>query len=178
MNSDGVDKKVGKDNFGEPDSRFSDQRSGNDRRQRIIPPLKFLFFGGRRKHIRRENDKQNIVIMDSYSQSLFAVIIGILCLSLIDAAMTLYLIGLGAKELNPIMDYFIQKGHITFIVAKYSITSAAVVIILLIKNTYLPRTRFRSRNLFIFAIISFSLVIVWEILLHYMVVARSSHRLF
>jgi len=116
---------------------------------------------------------KGIAIMDSYSQSLFAVIIGILCLSLIDAVMTLHLIGHGATEINPIMAYFLDKGTVTFVAAKYILTTVAVIIILLVKNSYLPRTRIRSKNLFIFAIASFALVIIWEIWLVYMLLARA-----
>jgi len=35
---------------------FREYRNGADRRQRIIPPIKYLFWGGRRKHIRRKED--------------------------------------------------------------------------------------------------------------------------
>ena len=38
---------------------FREYRNGADRRQRIIPPIKYLFFGGRRKHIRRKEDCDN-----------------------------------------------------------------------------------------------------------------------
>lgn len=157
----------------EDDRQDYEKRYGVDRRKRTIPSFRFLVFGGRRKQVRREEDMNGIVIMDSYSQSLFVVIIGILCLSLTDAAMTLHLIGHGAKEINPIMAYFLDKGIVVFITAKYIMTSVAVVIILLIKNTYLPRTRVRSKNLFTFAIVCFSLVIIWEILLVFMLMART-----
>jgi hypothetical protein len=156
----------------ENDTQNHEKRFGNDRRQRIIPPLRFLVFGGRRRQVRREQDMKGIAIMDSYSQSLFAVIIGILCLSLIDAVLTLHLIGHGAQEINPIMAYFLDKGTGIFIIAKYVLTSVAVVIILLVKNTYLPRTRVRSKNLFTFAIVAFSLVITWEIWLFFMLMTR------
>jgi hypothetical protein len=157
----------------EDDRQDHEKRYGVDRRKRTIPPFRFLIFGGRRRHVRREEDMKGIVFMDSYSQSLFAVIISILCLSLIDGVMTLHLIGHGAKELNPIMAYFLDKGTVVFITAKYILTSVAVIIILLIKNTYLPRTRVRSKKLFIFAIVSFSLVVIWEILLVFMLMGRT-----
>jgi hypothetical protein len=150
------------------------RRRRGERRQRKIPALRFLIFGGRRRQVRREEDMQGIIIMDSYSESLFAVIITILCLSLIDAIMTLHLIGHGAQEINPVMAYFLDKSIVIFIVAKYILTSIAVITILLIKNTYLPRTRIRSDRLFIFAIVSFALVIIWEIFLVFMLLARSS----
>lgn len=174
MTYDLGDKKADKDSSKVPDRQDFIKRGGKDRRQGTIPSLKYLFWGGRRKKIRREEDMQKLAIMDSYSQSLFAVIVAILCLSLMDAAMTLYLIGLGAKELNPIMDYFIQKGPAVFITAKYVLTSLAVIIILLIKNTCLPRTKFRTKNLFFFAVISFGLVVLWEIYLFFREVVLAS----
>lgn len=159
--------------FSEDDRQEKQNRHDADRRQRTIPSLRFLLFGGRRRKVRREEDMNSIIIMDSYSQSLFVVIIGILCLSLIDAIMTLHLIGHGAKEINPIMAYFLDKGIVIFIVSKYLLTSIAVIIILLIKNTYLPMTRIRSKNLFTFALVSFALVIIWEILLVFMLTVRT-----
>jgi hypothetical protein len=173
MNSDSAKNKSEKRDVPEDNRQDYEKRYGVDRRKRTIPSFRFLVFGGRRKQVRREEDMNGIVVMDSYSQSLFVVIISILCLSLIDAMMTLHLIGQGAKEINPIMAYFLDKGTVVFITAKYILTSGAVVIILLIKNTYLPRTRIRSKKLFIFAIISFSLVIIWEILLVFMLMART-----
>jgi hypothetical protein len=173
MNSGSADKKTKHQDTEEDDKHGHHKRNEGDRRQSRIPRLRFLIFGGRRRQVRREEDRKSIIIMDSYSQSLFAVIIGILCLSLIDAVMTLHLIGHGAKEINPIMAYFLDKGTVIFIAAKYILTSAAVIIILLVKNAYLPRTRIRSKNLFTFAIISFALVIIWEIFLVFMLLART-----
>jgi hypothetical protein len=173
MNSDSAHKKSKSQDTKEDQKHAQDKRNEGDRRQSKFPSLRFLIFGGRRRQVRREEDMKGIVIMDSYSQSLFVVIVGILCLSLIDAVMTLHLIGHGAKEINPIMAYFLDKGTVIFIAAKYILTSAAVIIILLVKNAYLPRTRIRSNKLFAFAIISFALVIIWEIFLVFMLLART-----
>ena len=172
MNSDSAHKKSKSQDTKEDNKHDQNKRNRGDRRQSRIPSLRFLIFGGRRRQVRREEDMKGIVIMDSYSQSLFVVIIGILCLSLIDAVMTLHLIGHGAKEINPVMAYFLDKGTVIFIAAKYILTSAAVIIILLVKNAYLPKTRIRSNNLFAFAVISFALVIIWEIFLVFMLLAR------
>lgn len=160
-----TEKMTGNHHIKDNERQFHEKRRGADRRKSKMPRLRFLLFGGRRRHIRREEDKNSIAVMDSYSEPLFALIIGILCLSLIDAAMTLYLIGQGAQEINPVMAYFLDKGTGTFIIAKYILTSVAVIIILLIKNSYLPGIRIRSKNLLVFAIVSFALVIIWEIYL-------------
>ncbi len=173
MNSYSVQKQTESKDSLENGGQDYEKRYGGDRRKRVVPPLRYLLFGGRRKRVRREEDMNGIAIMDRYSQSLFVVIMGIICLSLIDAVMTLHLISHGATEINPVMAYFLDKGTVNFIVAKYILTSLAVIIILLLKNNYLPKTRIRSKSLFIFAIVSFGLVIIWEILLVFMLAARS-----
>ena len=140
-----------------------------DRRKRRIPPFQFLLFGGRRKTVRRSDPQPRIIIMDHYSERLFTVIVAILMLSLIDAMMTLHLISNGATELNPVMAYFLGKGPVIFISAKYCITAVSVTILVLVKFSLIPFFRFHARNLFIFAFSAFLMVIIWEVALVYRV---------
>jgi hypothetical protein len=93
---------------------------------------------------------------------------GILCLSLLDALLTLYLIEHGSNELNPVMDYFLKKGPLIFTIAKYLLTSVAVIIFVILTNSIVPRFKFRAKRLFSCALIAFGGVIVWEIILVYM----------
>jgi hypothetical protein len=148
------------------------QRSGVDRRRKRIPPLRYLVAGGRRRGVRRAEDHQRIIILDRYSPRILAAIVGILCLSLIDAVLTLSLIDHGAAEVNPVMDFFLQQGSLVFTCVKYLLTSLSVVIFLLVNHSVLPRTRFRMSSLFTFAIASFAIVVVWEIMLFYMITTR------
>jgi hypothetical protein len=149
------------------------QRSGADRRKRMIPPLRYLVRGGRRQSVRRVEDYRGIVLLDRYSPKLFAAIVGILFLSLVDAVLTLYLIEHGAEELNPVMAYFLKKGPLIFTAAKYALTVFAVVIFLLVANSVVPRSGFRTRRLFPYALIAFGSVILWEFLLIFVLVLRS-----
>ena len=142
-----------------------DQRSGRDRRQRVFPPLRFLVAGGRRRGVRRSQDLHRIVILDRYSPKLFISVVGILFLSLIDGLLTLYLIEHGSAEINPVMDFFLKKGPFIFAAAKYVLTSVAVVIFVVVANCVLPRSNFRAQKLFPYALLAFSSVIVWEIML-------------
>jgi len=64
-----------------------------------------------------------------------------------------------------VMDYFLKKGPLLFAVAKYALTSLAVVILLMVANTVVPRSNFRAKKLFPYALIAFGSVIVWEIML-------------
>jgi hypothetical protein len=140
-------------------------RFGEDRRRRVFPPLRFWMGGGRRRKVRRATDRERVVILDRYSPKFFAVIMGIIFLSLLDALLTLYLIEQGSNELNPVMDYFLKKGPLIFTLAKYMFTSVAVVIFVILANTVVPRFRFRAKRLFPYALIAFGGVIVWEAIL-------------
>jgi hypothetical protein len=86
--------------------------------------------------------------------------------------LTLSLIEHGATEVNPVMAFFLDQGPLVFTSVKYLLTSLGVVIFLLVNHNVLPGARFRMSNLFTFAIASFGIVVVWEIMLIYMI-ARS-----
>jgi hypothetical protein len=147
-------------------------RTGHDRRRRVFPPLRFIIAGGRRRKVRRSEDRHRVVILDRYSPKLFTSIVGILCLSLLDALLTLYLIEHGSTELNPVMDYFLKKGPLIFAAAKYTLTCIAVVIFLIVANSVLPRSNFHAQKLFPYALIAFGSVIAWEIMLVFILLLR------
>lgn len=104
----------------------------------------------------------------AYSPRLFAAILCIIALSIIDAYLTLDLVNRGADELNPIMAYYLDKSPLTFFTVKYLITCAAVIMILGIKETYLVAGRIRKEALFAFHIFALASVVQWQLfLLHY-----------
>ncbi len=111
--------------------------------------------------------------MDRYSPGLLVVVLGILFLSLTDAVLTLNLIERGASEINPVMAYFLQKGPLVFTLVKYGLTSMAVVIFVLVKNSVIHGSRMRTRTLFIFAIVCFAIAVVWQIILIFSSSCRS-----
>ncbi len=149
------------------------QRSGGDRRRPGLPRLRYLILGGRRRAVRRSADTRRILLLDRYSPKLFAAMMGIIALSLLDAALTLYLVSHGASEVNPVMNYFLQKGPIAFMAAKYLFTCMAVVIFVVLANNVLPwPRRFAPQRLYMYAIFAFGGVVVWEILLICRLVAR------
>jgi hypothetical protein len=148
-------------------------RCGRDRRRRTFPPLRFLIAGGRRQNVRRLEDRQRIVILDRYSPKLFASIVGILSLSLLDGLLTLYLMEYGSAELNPVMAYFLKRGPFIFAIAKYFLTSMAVVIFVIVANSVVPRSNFRAQKLFPYALLAFGSVIVWELMLVFILAVRA-----
>lgn len=147
-------------------------RSAGDRRRKTLPQLNYLVAGGRRRRVRRLEDSHRIVLLDRYSPKLLAAIMGILVLSLLDAALTLYLVEHGASELNPVMDYFLKKGPLIFTVTKYLLTCIAVLIFLALANSVVPRSNFKAKKLFPYALLAFGGVVIWELVLIFVFVAR------
>ncbi len=161
------------DNRGAVNAATGENRSPAERRQRPFPALRYLFFGGRRRRVRRAEDRWRIVILDHYPAGLLAIIIGILLLSLTDAFLTLNLIEQGATEINPVMNYFLGKGPTVFTLVKYAITSAAVMIFVLVRNSVIRGSRFQTKRLFAFALVCFGIAVVWQFVLIFMTSCRS-----
>jgi len=142
-----------------------DRRSEKDRRSQDVPDIKSLFIYGRRKKIRRKDDKYKIFYFDQYSSRIFVAIVLILFLSIIDAFLTLFLIDCGASEINPIMAYFLNFGPFTFMGVKYFLTCYSIIVLLIFNNVFLRKLKIHTRSLFSYAIGVFMIVIGWELFL-------------
>ncbi len=142
-----------------------ERRSGQDRRENERPVLKKLYFKGMRASVRRTEDRQRIVALDLYQPSLFVGIMIVLCLSLLDALLTLMLIGQGARELNPVMQYYLSHGPQVFLLAKYSLTAFSVLIIVLLKESLITRYRIGAGMLLHVFTAFFGSVVIWELYL-------------
>jgi len=150
----------------EQDKNRSDSTSR--REDNGLPGLWYLFFG-RRKEVRRNEDNQESYFLDHYSSRVFAIIIGIILLSLTDAMLTLYLIRNGAAEVNPVMEHFLRYGTLPFLAAKYLLTTASIVLLLIYKNVHIFGTKIRAKYLFIVIFLIFASVVVWEVYLIFFV---------
>ncbi len=147
----------------EPDSNRSNR---SDRRQEENVPGAWYLFYGRRKKVRRINDNQKSYFLDHFSLRVFIIIISVILLSIIDAVLTLYLIRKGvAAERNPIMAQYLKYGPLPFLAAKYFLTTASVVLLLIYKNVYIFGTKIRAKYLFIVIFAIFASVVIWELYL-------------
>lgn len=160
-----------RDNSGSPSdgSGYDEKRSGKDRRTHRFPKLKYLLFSGRRANVRREEDWHGTFYFDRYSSNIFAAIVLILLLSILDALLTLYLIDNGSTEMNPVMSYFLKYGPYVFMGAKYFLTCLGVVILLLFRNTLRKRSVTHAQNIFSYIIGVFTTVVIWELCLIFFV---------
>ena len=150
-------------------SDHAEKRSGQDRRAHQFPKLKYLLFSGNRAKVRRNEDLHHTFYFDRYSSSLFAAIVAILLLSVLDALLTLHLIGRGSNEMNPVMSYFLEYGPFAFMGAKYFLTCFGVVILLLFRNVLRKRSITHAQHIFSYIIGAFASVIVWELYLIFFV---------
>lgn len=150
-------------------SSYTEKRSGKDRRTHQFPKLRYLLLSGKRAKARRQEDHHRTFYFDRYSSNIFAAIVVILLLSVLDALLTLHLVDNGSTELNPVMSYFMRHGPFVFMAAKYCFTCGGVVILLLFRNALRKRAPAHTENLFTYIIAAFGTVIAWELYLIFFV---------
>ena len=153
------------------DVGFAERRSKADRRNRGSVSIRSLLFGGRREKIRRQEDRHKMLYVDRYSQFYFIAIVLILSLTVVDAILTIILTNHGAKEINPLMAYSLNAGPYTFLGVKYSLTSAGLIALLMLRNIFMRPIRIYAGSLFYYLLIAFIGVVSWQLFLFYSVIA-------
>ncbi len=124
------------------------ERVMSDRRQSPTPIFSRYSLVGNRKVIRRVEDKDQFVYVDQYSMRVFLFLLLILLMGVADASLTLYHINVNdAKELNPIMDYFIKLSPMFFFNVKYILTAVCLLVLCMHKN--LPVVKYLLGAVFI-----------------------------
>lgn len=138
-----------------------DKRSFTDRRRCPTPIIsRYTFYGGRRKTVRRDEDKSINIYVDLYSTRLLIAVMFLLILSCLDAFLTLELIDKGRViEANPLMAFFLEYGTTPFTVIKFVITAFCLVILCLFKNVRITRLCLP------FALKMYLLVVIYELYL-------------
>lgn len=142
-----------------------DRRSGRDRRAAATPPVSRYLFRGRRRSMRRSRDREQSYHVDRYSHHLLLLILLVILLSVCDAALTMYLMRHGAEEANPVMAFFLRHGAWAFLSAKYLLTAASAILLLINSHAKIFRTKVRAKFLFRIIIAIFLAVIGWEVYL-------------
>jgi hypothetical protein len=145
-------------------STAAERREGADRRLRSHLRSDWTYaFRGRRRSARRVDEESTFV--DLYDPMLLVLAIGILMLSVFDAAFTLTLLQAGViEEANPLMRWLIEHDTQIFINLKIAITGAAIVFMVLCSNA-LVAGRVRGRRIMHGVLVVYVLVIVYELLI-------------
>jgi hypothetical protein len=121
------------------DLRWEDEslarRTVPDRRTNPTPILSRYSLGGKRRGVRREEDRKRHIYVDQYSLRFFVLLLAILLLGTADAFLTLYHVHVNnAEELNPIMDFFLGVSPKLFFNVKYVLTAICLTVLCLHKN--------------------------------------------
>ena len=142
----------------------SDRRAPADRRltAHLQSDWKFAYRGKRRASRRGE---ESPAFVDLYEPSLMLVALGILVLSIMDAAFTLTLIQSGiAHEANPIMRWLIEHDVQMFVNLKIVITGAGILFLLVCSHAPVF-SRYRGRAALNLVLLLYLLVIGYELIL-------------
>lgn len=141
-----------------------ERREGADRRLRSHLRSDWTYtFRGRRRLSRRDDGESTFV--DLYDPALLGLALGILLLSIMDAAFTLKLLQTGViVEANPFMRWLIEHDTQVFVNLKIVLTSAAVVFLVLCSNALIAG-RIRGRRVMHAVLGLYVLVIVYELVL-------------
>ena len=111
------------------------RRQVPDRRRRPTPILSRYTIRGRRKEVRRDEDRRRYIYVDRYSVRFFVLLMAILLLGVADAFFTLHHVNVNnAEELNPIMNFFLGKSPEIFFNVKYILTALCLIVLCLHKN--------------------------------------------
>ena len=105
-----------------------DRRERRERRQFSIRGFLYGCIKCRRRGPRRA-ENYLLAYTDWYETKLLVLAIALLLLSALDAGMTLTLLANGAVEMNPFMDFLLQKGVDYFIICKLAMTAVCIVIL-------------------------------------------------
>lgn len=144
---------------------YFERRQKQDRRTQKTSLANKYLLNGSRSRPRRAEDRVKAYRTDIHGQKTMFMVILILILSIADAVFTLNILNHGARELNPIMNYFIAHGPLAFITAKYLLTSIPILIILYFKNEFLFKSKFRAKILLPVFAFQFFLVMQWHFFL-------------
>jgi len=106
----------------------SERRSGVERRKRTLAAYWRGARNPRRRDGRRPAD-QIYPIVDWHSARIFAVVLTILTLCVVDGVLTVMLLSMGAIEANPVMAYFLPHNLGWFATVKLSLTALGMLVL-------------------------------------------------
>lgn len=143
----------------------TERRVNPDRRQKVTSPWSLRSLTGRRTYARRKEDRRKHHYVDRYGPRSLLVVLFVLIFCILDAVFTLRLISMGAKEINPVMDFFLRYGPLTFLLVKYGLTGLCLVWFVVHKNFLFLGGRLNVKYILLGILILYAVLIVYELYL-------------
>lgn len=151
--------------FDGPAVHETERRQKSDRRKKPTSPWAAFSPAGQRVACRRAEEHRRPYFVDRFASSTFLVIMMLVVASLLDAILTIQLLGAGAQEVNPVMDGLLLYGIEPFLLGKYVLTVAGLPLLLIFKNHYLFGTRFRVGYLIPATVALYAVLIGYQLML-------------
>lgn len=138
-----------------------ERRSGVERREHSLHAFWHGARHPRRRGWRRAADSIYPII-DWHSPRVFAMVIGIFCLCVLDGVFTVLLLSHGAVEANPVMAQFVPHSLGWFAAVKLGLTAAGVIVLVACSRMKFFRT-LRGEALLAMVLVCYAGVIGWEL---------------
>ncbi len=108
-----------------------EKRVLKDRRKKPTPGLSRYTFFGRRRSIRRTQEREKGGYVDRYSYVLFFFLVLVLGLNILDSIFTMMILDMKGWELNPIVQSVMNIHGDRFWIWKFGIVSASLILLCL-----------------------------------------------
>jgi len=99
---------------------------------------------GQRQRVRRGMEREGPFFTDGFDALTLRFIVAVLVLCIVDGVLTIELLDVNSEELNPVMRFLLDRGHLPFLAGKYVITAAGLPFLVVYKNWPFLGTRFRA----------------------------------
>ena len=149
------------DNYAEPECR---RQSRHDRRSNTHKTAISSLYRNRRRGPRRNTESSVNSYVDVHDSKTFVLAFGACFLSILDGCFTILLLSYGGSELNPFMDYLIQKGLQLFFLSKLVITTACISLFVIYRNHSFFRFM-RGYQFLVATFLGYCLLIGYELIL-------------
>lgn len=137
-----------------------DRRSGKDRRRRATGPISRFMLSGRRRLVRRRDERKIHPYVDRYEPGLLLSVLVILLLSILDVYLTMFHLDRGAWEVNPFMKVLLGYGDFTFFAIKYGLTTLGLLILCVLKNLSIVRVVLRGILAFYVIVLAYHVALI------------------
>lgn len=161
MASLAIDGPADGDAPGHPCGIAAERRRGLDRRRQLTPMLsRYVFRGGRRRAVRRAEEREGAFV-DLHGPGMLLVVLAILALNVLDAWFTLLFLSHGGEELNPFVQAVLDLGGhpYPFVLLKTVGVGFACALLMLARNFCAARFGLA------FVLVGYTILLGWHLVL-------------
>ena len=136
-------------------------RRVGERRQASLSGLFYGLYKAQRAGDRRNGTAAQPFYVDIHDAFTSALVLTIMLFCIADAYFTLMLIEHGARELNPLLAWVLEKDALLFYGAKYSLTAISVVLLMQLKH--FKFFGIRGLNVLIGVLVAYAFLITYQL---------------